>query len=93
MITAEERSTHARRNELLRAVGVSSRVLSDTQMLPLKPDDRILLCSDGLYNMVPELRIAEIIRSVPAEQVPEICIAEANANGGMDNISVILLTA
>lgn len=93
MITAEERSTHARRNELLRAVGVSSRVLSDTKIIPLKPDDRILLCSDGLYNMVPEPRLAEIIRTVPAEQVPDTCIAEANANGGTDNISVILLTA
>ncbi|MBQ6041471.1 MAG: protein phosphatase 2C domain-containing protein [Oscillospiraceae bacterium] len=92
MIREEERATHERRNELIRAVGVSGRVLADTQILPLQPGERVLLCSDGLYAMVPEARIAELIRKNPPEQLPELCIAEANANGGRDNISVILLT-
>lgn len=92
MITAEERATHARRNELMRAVGVASRVLADIQAVPMKPGDKVLLCSDGLYNMVPPERIAEIMRQTPADQVPEVCIAAANAGGGRDNISVILLT-
>jgi serine/threonine protein phosphatase PrpC len=92
MITAEERMTHARRNELMRAVGVSSRVLADIQTVPVWEGDCVLLCSDGLYGMVSEERIAEIIRENPPEQVPDLCIAEANANGGRDNISVILLT-
>lgn len=92
MITAEERATHSRRNELMRAVGVSSRVLADIQTVPLCEGDCVLLCSDGLYGMVSEARIAEIIRENIPEQVPEICIAEANQNGGRDNISVILLT-
>ena len=92
MIREEERATHARRNELIRAVGVSGRVLADTQILPLQPGERVLLCSDGLYAMVPEERIAELIRRNPPEQLPDACIAEANANGGRDNISVILLT-
>lgn len=92
MITAEERATHARRNELMRAVGVASRVLADIQAVPLDPGDKVLLCSDGLYSMVEPERIEEIMRETPAEQVPEVCIAEANANGGRDNISVILLT-
>ena len=91
-ITAEERATHVRRNELIRAVGVSSRVLSDTQELPLAAGDALLLCSDGLYGMIPEERLEQICRETPPEQVPERCIAEANANGGRDNISVILLT-
>ena len=92
MITAEERATHARRNELMRAVGVASRVLSDIQTVPLEPGDRVLLCSDGLYNMVPLRRMEEIMRGTSADQIPEAFIAEANANGGRDNISVILLT-
>jgi protein phosphatase len=91
MITADERTTHARRNELMRAVGVSSRVLADIQTVPFCEGDSLLLCSDGLYGMVDEARIAEIIRGNVPEQVPELCIAEANANGGRDNISVILL--
>lgn len=91
VISAEERATHVRRNELIRAVGVSSRVLSDTQALPLQQGDMLLLCSDGLYGMVPEDQIEQICRSNPPEQVPDVCIAKANANGGKDNISVILL--
>lgn len=92
-IRAEERATHRRRNELTRAIGVTARVLADTQVLPLEPCDSLLLCSDGLYGMVPESRIAAVIRSNPPQRVPEVLIAEANAAGGKDNISVILLTA
>ena len=92
MIAAEERATHVRRNELIRAIGVSSRVLADTQTLPFSAGDRILLCSDGLYSMVPDARIAELMRQEPPEQLPELLIAEANNCGGKDNISVILLT-
>lgn len=92
MIRAEERATHARRNELMRAVGVSSRVLADTQCVPLHEGDRVLLCSDGLYGMVSDERIAELIGSTAPDALPDKCIEEANANGGRDNISVILLT-
>lgn len=92
MITAEERATHARRNELMRAVGVTSRVLSDTQSFPLHENDRVMLCSDGLYGMIEKARMETLIRETAPEQLPETCIAEANANGGRDNISVILLT-
>ncbi|HBI84765.1 MAG TPA: serine/threonine-protein phosphatase [Ruminococcus sp.] len=91
-ITAEERQTHPRRNELMRAIGVTCRLLSDTQTVPLGAGDRLLLCSDGLYNMIPEERLAELVCTVPPAQLTEVCIAEANANGGRDNISVILLT-
>ena len=91
-ITAEERATHSRRNELIRAIGVSSRVLADTQTVPLSGQDRVLLCSDGLYSMVDAERIAEMIRSNAPDQLPELLIAEANEQGGRDNISVILLT-
>ncbi|MCQ2417547.1 MAG: protein phosphatase 2C domain-containing protein [Oscillospiraceae bacterium] len=91
VIRAEERATHARRNELMRAVGVSSRVLSDTGIIPLCPGDRVMLCSDGLYGMIPEKRLAELTRQSKPEQYPEICVDEANANGGADNISVILI--
>lgn len=92
MITAEERATHERRNELMRAIGVTSRVLADIQTVPLKTGDKVLLCSDGLYSMVSLSDMERIMRDTPAEQMPDVCIAEANAGGGRDNISVILLT-
>lgn len=90
-ITAEERATHIRRNELIRAIGVSSRVLADTQTVTLSEGDLVLLCSDGLYSMVDEKRITEMMRENPPEQLPELLIAEANEQGGRDNISLILL--
>lgn len=91
-ITAEERTTHSRRNELIRAIGVSSRVLADTQVVQLSEHDRVLLCSDGLYSMVDAEQIAEMMRSNAPDQLPDLLIAEANEQGGRDNISVILLT-
>ena len=91
VIRADERATHARRNELMRAIGVSSRVLADTEAIPLEPDDRLLLCSDGLYGMVQENVLAELVRSTPPSELPAKAIALANENGGRDNISVVLI--
>ena len=90
-ITADERATHARRNELMRAVGVASRVLADTQSLPLEEGDRLILCSDGCYGMISDDRLAELAKETPPEEFPARVIAEANENGGKDNISVVLL--
>ncbi|MBR5372127.1 MAG: serine/threonine-protein phosphatase [Oscillospiraceae bacterium] len=89
-ITAEERMTHERRNELTRAIGVQKSVLVDTFCMEMADGDRILLCSDGLYGMVSEERMAELINHTEPEQVPEECIREANENGGRDNITLIL---
>ncbi|MBR5405628.1 MAG: protein phosphatase 2C domain-containing protein [Oscillospiraceae bacterium] len=90
-ITADERATHARRNELMRAVGVAIRVLADTQSLPLTDGDRLVLCSDGCYGMISDDRMAELVRETAPEEFPARAIAEANENGGKDNISVVLL--
>lgn len=89
-ITAEERKTHDRRNELTRAIGVQSHVLVDTGCIEMEDGDRVLLCSDGLYGMVSDERIAEIVNQTAPEDVPETCIREANENGGRDNITLIL---
>ena len=92
VIRAEERATHARRNELMRAVGVANRVLADTCTVQLQPNEKLLLCSDGLYGMVSDEALADLVRSNPPEQLPDAAIAAANAAGGRDNISVVLLT-
>ncbi|MBQ5334943.1 MAG: serine/threonine-protein phosphatase [Oscillospiraceae bacterium] len=91
-ITADERATHARRNELMRAVGVASRVLADTETIPLREDDRLVLCSDGCYGMIPEDQLAALARETAPEDFPARIIETANQNGGKDNISVVLLT-
>lgn len=91
VITAEERATHIRRNELMRAVGVSNRVLPDTRTVKLAPGDKLVLCSDGLYGMVGEAQLGAIVHETAPQDVPARCIAAANENGGRDNISVVII--
>lgn len=93
VIKAEERETHARRNELMRAVGIANRVLSDARIFALREGERVLLCSDGLYGMIDIETLGRLAIDTPPEQFPEKAIALANENGGRDNISVILLLA
>jgi protein phosphatase len=51
-----------------------------------------LLCSDGLYSVVPDTRLAEILgRDEPFQTVCDTLIAEANAAGGPDNITALVL--
>jgi protein phosphatase len=59
--------------------------------LDLRPDDVLLLCSDGLTEMVPDDRIAVILREEPDPQrACERLVAEANLQGGKDNITVVV---
>ncbi len=55
--------------------------------------DTVLICSDGLTDMVPESRICEVISSLPAEKAADELIAESLLMGGRDNVTLILLRA
>ena len=91
-LSTEEAATHPRRSILTRALGVEEEVDVDELTLDLHPGDRVLLCTDGLTSMVERERIQEVLE---AERDPEracdALIAEANAAGGDDNITVVLL--
>ncbi|MCR5354105.1 MAG: Stp1/IreP family PP2C-type Ser/Thr phosphatase [Lachnospiraceae bacterium] len=83
---------HPKRNFITRAVGAEPQVRVDFFEEDLKANDLILLCSDGLTTMVDENDIAEIItRDVALDKRVEELVTRANANGGMDNITVILI--
>ena len=90
-----DRSTarnHPDKNIITRAVGVKERVEIDFFRVALMRDDTILMCSDGLSNMVEDENIRLIVngqRDV-VEKAQEL-IKAANENGGSDNISVILI--
>lgn len=91
-IAREQARNHPDKNIITRAVGVKSTVEPDTYTEELKDGDYVLLCSDGLTNMVPDEEIAEII--VKEEKVDEAVkklIEKANENGGRDNISAMLV--
>lgn len=91
-ITKEEAKVHPRRNLLTRAVGAELEIEVDTGTFPITADDSLLLCTDGLTNMVTEQEIAVLIDEHKDNQQEAIdaLIATANERGGNDNITVIL---
>lgn len=83
---------HPDRNIITRAVGASQEVLVDCFHVHLAKGDYILMCSDGLTNMVEDGDIKNIIRTQRdvAERVERL-VEAANANGGLDNITVVVI--
>lgn len=87
-ISAEEARTHPQRNEILRAIGTQETVAVDLEAVPVQPGDRFLLCSDGLYGMLTDAEIAEVLRGEGPNDAARILVDRANERGGVDNISV-----
>ncbi|MBW2540833.1 MAG: Stp1/IreP family PP2C-type Ser/Thr phosphatase [Deltaproteobacteria bacterium] len=90
LMTAEEADEHPMKNVLLRSIGVGSDVDVSTSPIDLRPGDRYLLCSDGLWGELEDPVIAEVLaREPPANAVDEL-IDRANARGGRDNVTVLV---
>ena len=89
-ITKEEAHIHARKNVITRAIGANANNEPDCFCVSLEKGDRILLCSDGLYDEVDDESILGIVtRSDNMSECVRDLVAIANENGGNDNISVI----
>ncbi len=85
---------HPDKNIITRAVGAMDTVEIDFFYEELKPGDIILLCSDGLTNMLEDEEIGNILReTVSIEERARKLIEAANNNGGRDNIAVIIIDA
>ncbi len=95
-ITAEEARHHEHKNVITRSLGARANgpAGAEALMVRLKRGDRLLLCSDGLMAHVEDSAIAEILarQEDPFEATRELVVA-ANAGGGTDNISVIVIDA
>ena len=92
-INAEEARNHPDKNIITRALGAEKTVDVDFFDLKLEPGNTILMCSDGLSNMVEDRKMEEIITN-PDKDITwkgDTLIREANQNGGNDNIAVILI--
>ena len=90
-LSAEDAESDPRRSIITRALGPEPEVEVETCTYPAKEGDVYLLCSDGLTGMVPEERLAEILRSRSSlAQAAQALVDDANARGGKDNITVIL---
>src|SRR5438128_5710422 len=91
-LTPEEASEHPQRSVITRALGPEAVVDVDTSSLKGQAGDIYLLCSDGLTTMVPEERLATILKANPRlRDAGEALIAAANEAGGRDNITVVLV--
>ena len=92
-INAEQARDHPDKNIITRALGAERTVDIDFFDLKLEPGNVILMCSDGLSNMVEDSQIREIISDTEKnlEEKGKILISEANRNGGKDNIAVVLI--
>lgn len=91
LMSKEEAETDERRNLVTRSIGTQSEVEADSYVWDIQPGDMLLLCTDGLINMVDETDIISEINQpcTPAEMVSRL-VETANANGGRDNITVAL---
>ena len=91
LISSEEAAVSVNRNLVTRALGVEDVVALETHEHTIEAEDIYLLCSDGLTDMVDDAQITRILANAEAlEQRARRLIEAANANGGRDNISVLL---
>jgi protein phosphatase len=94
LITPEQAATSTNKNLVTRALGVEDAVLLEVNEHKVEPGDIYLMCSDGLSDMVDEQGICKILDTdAPLEQKVVQLIDAANANGGRDNISVLMAHA
>jgi len=92
-LTPDEAAIHPQKNVLYRAVGQSGVLEVDTYVRTVPPGGYLLLCSDGLWSLVSEQEMADIIAAAPSLHVAcENLVAAANQAGGFDNITAILVS-
>jgi protein phosphatase len=93
-LTAEEALTHQNRNVLYRAIGQANTLEAEVDLRSLPAQGQLLLCSDGLWNLVLDDEIIQVLKESSSldESVNQL-VALANQKGGDDNITVVLIAA
>ena len=92
LLSNEQARSHPLKNVVTRALGGESEVMVDVREVQVQPGDFYLLCSDGLTGMLSDADIRDRLGS--GRSLHEICrslVNEANARGGLDNVTVVLL--
>lgn len=88
----ENARSNPNKNIITRAVGAKNEIQADIYVVELKPGDLLLMCSDGLSNMLEDEEMRMIIRRQrDIVEMAEELVKAANENGGKDNISVVLI--
>jgi serine/threonine protein phosphatase PrpC len=93
VISPDQARTHPLRNVVTRALGGKPDLQVDMQQHKAKAGDILILCSDGLTTMIPDEDIARVVRDSggDVEKAAQALVASANAKGGEDNITVLLI--
>jgi protein phosphatase len=93
MISQEEAEHHPQRNILTAALGTNPDLIMDSpgHPEPLRPEDVLLICSDGLWGLVCDAEILDVVENKSAEQAGRELIELARERGGPDNITVEIL--
>ncbi|MCY7275751.1 MAG: protein phosphatase 2C domain-containing protein [Phormidesmis sp. CAN_BIN44] len=90
-VTSEEAVSHPSRSQLTRYVGMGEPVLPEIQFVQLQPGDHLLLCSDGLTNMLKDDELLTILNQEGTlQEACQALIDSANVAGGRDNITALL---
>lgn len=91
-ITEEEAKKHPMKNALLQALGGETGLQVETKIIQINPKDKVLLCTDGLYSVVSEKDIFEVVNSeATTEDKARKLVSMALNAGGFDNVTVVLL--
>ncbi len=90
VITPAMAKTHPYRSVITRALGTDATIEVDLLCLDKQVGDVWLLCSDGLYNMVEDVEIAQILQDLEGERAADALLESALSHGGNDNISLVL---
>ena len=91
-LTPEEAEHYPQKNVLYRAIGQSEKIKIERLIRSLPPGAQMLICSDGLWDLVNDDALRQVVRESPSPQAACNRLVElANENGGADNISVIVL--
>lgn len=94
LISPEEAASSTQKNLVTRALGVEEEVVLEVDQRDVMADDIFLMCSDGLTDMVGDVAIAQSLGAEPTlAAMAQRLINAANANGGRDNITVLLARA
>ena len=90
-MTEEQVHQFVGRNVITRSVGYEREVYPDVIEREVAVGEMFLMCSDGLSSLVPDQRICEIMNQNTPDKIVKACVEQALANGGDDNVTVMLL--
>jgi protein phosphatase len=90
-ITTDEALSHPQKNIITRALGVEESLDIDFNVLDFAPCTAVLICTDGLTNLVDDETIETVIKVMAPEECTERLVNMANENGGSDNITVVVI--